>query len=177
MLCASLRRRRRSLDSLEDYHLLAPSHRCSSCGRKYSRSKQILSKVRKLISQTGTVLVADWLVGRVVYINRTYHLLLCCCVTRLFVVSMLLRILYSGRNLLMFRSNLLLSPENGGSNCLRKVSKFLLCYPAPPPEPSTFLVTANSTSYLFVHLFECWPVRLLSQLMFFVVPFLIAGKF
>lgn len=79
MLCATLRRRRRSLDSLEDYGLLAPSHRCSSCGRKYSRSKQILSKVRKLIRQTGTVLVADWLVDRVVFINRTYHLLLRCC--------------------------------------------------------------------------------------------------
>jgi len=88
MLCATLRRRRRSLDSLDDYRLLAPSHRCSSCGRKYSRSKQILSKVRKLIRQTGTVLVADWLVDRVVYINRTYHLLLCCCVTRLVVVSL-----------------------------------------------------------------------------------------
>jgi hypothetical protein len=88
MLCATLRRRRRSLDSLEDYRLLAPSHRCSSCGRKYSRSKQILSKVRKLISQTGTVLVADWLVDRVVCINRTYHLFVCCCVIVVFVLSL-----------------------------------------------------------------------------------------
>jgi hypothetical protein len=146
MLCATLRRRRRSLDSLEDYRLLAPSHRCSSCGRKYSRSK-ILSKVRKLISQTGTVLVADWLVDRVVYINRTYHLLLCCCVTRLVVVSFW-RILYSGRNLLLFRSNLLHSPKNWGSNSLRKVSKFLQCYSEPSPEPGTLRVTAKSNSNL-----------------------------
>jgi len=62
MLCATLRRRRCSLDSLEDYRLLAPAHRCSSCGRKYSRSKQILSKVRKLVSQ-NRYRACCWLAG------------------------------------------------------------------------------------------------------------------
>ena len=88
MLCGTLRRRRRSLDSLEDDRLLAPLQRCSSCGRKYSRSKQIVSKVRRLVSQTGTVRVVGGLVARVVYINRTYHLFPCCCVTGLFVRSL-----------------------------------------------------------------------------------------